>query len=195
MIAVINQPTYAPWMGYLASLDSCDVYVVHDNIEFEEKQSWQHRNKIRNQDKWMWITVPIIRRGGQLINEVLIDNSKNWQKSHWKSIQQNYNPTPYFKQYRDVFEVIYKAEWNKLIDLNIVLLQALASYLKIRMPKFVRASDIETSGHKTDRLIPILKAVGATSFIEGVAGKDYLEVKKMNDAGIEVLWFEYQHPV
>lgn len=194
MITVINQPTFLAWMGYYASLDCCDIYMIYDDVQFEH-QSWQHRNRIRNQNGWMWLTVPIIRKEGQLINEVLIDNSKFWQKKHWKSIQQNYSKAPYFKQYENVFREIYETKWEKLIDLNLTILKELAMQLGIKMPKIVKSSEFETSGNKTDRLIPLLKAVDADSFIEGVAGKDYLEVQKLRDAGVETFWFEYHHPV
>lgn len=175
-------------------MDASDVYVVYDDVQFEH-QSWQHRNRIRNQNGWMWLTVPIVRREGQLINEVTIDNSKHWREDHWKSIEQNYGNAPYFKWFKPDFELIYQKEWDRLIDLNVALMYRLALQLGIRMPKIMKSSEMETSGSKTDRLVPILKAVGADSFIEGMAGKAYLDVKKLNDNGIEVLWFDYQHPV
>ena len=193
MRVVINQPTYIPWIGYFATLDSCDKYVIYDNVQFDH-QSWQHRNKIRNQEGWMWLTVPIVRNKTQLINEVKIDGNK-WQKKHWKSIQQNYSRTPYFEQYESVFQKIYQTEWEYLIDLDVALLKELAIQLRINMPEFIYASDIKTEGHKTDRLIPILKATGADIFIEGLAGKNYIEVNRLNEAGIEIKWFEYNHPV
>ncbi len=194
MKALVLQPHYIGWIGLYAMIDASDVFVVYDDVQFEH-QSWQHRNRIRNQDRWMWLTVPIIRKYGQLINEVQLDNSKNWQKNHWKSIEQNYSDAPYFKQYKLGVEMIYNQPIERLVDLNITLLQELMSDLKIKIPKIIKSSELETQGQKTDRLIPILKAVGADAFIEGVAGKSYLDVKKMNAAGIKVFWFEYQHPV
>jgi hypothetical protein len=194
MKALIVQPMYLPWCGYLAMLDACDVFVIYDDVQFDH-QSWQHRNKIRNQNGWMWLTVPILRKEGQLINEVMIDNSKHWRQKHWHSIYQNYSTVAYFKQYKNAFEMIYQAKWEKLIDLNLALLHELAVQLNIRIPKILKSSEMETSGSKTDRLVPILKAVGADVFIEGLAGKSYLEVQKFRDAGIETFWFDYQHPV
>jgi hypothetical protein len=142
----------------------------------------------------MWLTVPIVHKEGQLINEVKPDGL-HWQKEHWKSIAQNYNNTPHFKNYRGMFETIYKHEWERLVDLNITLIKEIAILLNIKMPQIIKSSEMTTSGEKTDRLIPILKAVNCDTYISGVAAKDYLEVKKLNDAGIEVRWFEYQHPV
>jgi hypothetical protein len=181
-------------MGYFALVDACDIFVVYDDVQFSH-QSWQHRNRIRNQEGWMWLTVPIIRNEKQLINEVMIDNHINWRMKHYKSIVQNYSSAPYYEQYIERFEGIYRQDWEKLVDLNVALIKELAALLNIRVPKIVKSSEMETSGQKTDRLLPILKSLGADTYISGVAAKDYLEVNKLNDAGIKVFWFEYHHPV
>ena len=194
MKVFISQPTYLPWCGYLASVDSCDIFVVYDDVQFSH-QSWQHRNKIKIQDDWMWLTVPIVRKEGQLINEVMINNSTHWKRDHWRSISQNYSQAPYFSKSHSAFFDIYAYEWEKLVDLNVSLISHLASELGIKMPKIIRSSEMETEGHKTDRLIPILKKLKADTYISGVAAKDYLDIKKFNDEGIDVKWFEYNHPI
>lgn len=193
---VILQPHYIPYSGTLALINECDTFVIYDDIQFSH-QSWQHRNRIRNQNDAMWLTVPVIRKEGQLINEVMIDNTKNWNETHWKSIKQSYSRTPYFNRYSS-FEDIYKERWNKLIDLDIVLMGELAAYSKIKMPHLEKSSSIPTSGSKVDRLIPILKAVNADVFIEGIGGKNYIDeigINQFKENGIDLMWFEYQHPV
>ena len=37
--------------------------------------------------------------------------------------------------------------------------------------------------------------MGATSYISGEMGRDYLETKLFQDAGIEVLFEKFEHPV
>ena len=194
MIVAISQPTYLGFTGYFALLDTCDIFVVYDDVQFSH-QSWQHRNKIRNGDGWMWLTVPIIHREGQLINEVMINNSVNWRKQHYKSIIQNYSHTPHYGQYIERLEVIYGKEWERLFDLNVALIREIAVLLRIKMPRMVKSSAIETEGRKTDRLLPILKELRADTYISGIAAKGYLEVDKLNDADIEVQWLEYEHPI
>lgn len=191
---VINQPTYQPWIGYLALLDACDIFVIYDDVQFSH-QSWQHRNKIRNQNDSMWLTVPIVRREGQLINEVLINNATNWRKDHIKSITQNYSSTPYYEQYMEAFDKVYQQEWERLVDLNVALIFKLISLAGIKIPRIIKSSIMGTGGRKTDRLLSILRELNADTYISGVAAKDYLEVGKLNEAGIEVQWFEYEHPI
>ena len=44
MIA-ISQPTYLPWVGYFALIDSCKKFVFLDDVQFD-RRSWQQRNRI-----------------------------------------------------------------------------------------------------------------------------------------------------
>jgi hypothetical protein len=193
MIVCITQPTYLSWIGYLAMIDYCDMFVVYDDVQFSH-QSWQHRNRIKSNDKSIWLTVPIERNEGQLINEVKI-NGEHWAKDHWKTIEQNYCKAPYFKKYQYNFELIYQSKWNRLVDLNVKLLYTLSESIKINIPPIVFSSTIKTEGHKTDRLLPILKELKADTYISGVAAKNYLDVEKLKQNGIITKWFEYKHPI
>lgn len=46
MRVAIAQPTYLPWLGYFDLIDQVDAFVILDHVQFE-KQSWQHRNRIK----------------------------------------------------------------------------------------------------------------------------------------------------
>ncbi len=50
------------------------------------------------------------------------------------------------------------------------------------------------SGEKTDRLIGILKKLGATHYISGPSAKAYLESDKLEAAGISLEYMVYQYP-
>ena len=66
---------------------------------------------------------PCHKKFGQKINEVKINNNKNWAKKHWKSIFYAYTRAPYFKDYSDVFEKFYKRRWEYLVDLNVTIIK------------------------------------------------------------------------
>ena len=44
----IMQPTYLPWAGYFALMDSVDTFVILDSVQFS-KRSWQQRNQIKTE--------------------------------------------------------------------------------------------------------------------------------------------------
>jgi hypothetical protein len=195
MKAVIMQPTYLPWIGYFGMIDIADVFVFYDDVQFE-KQSWQQRNKIKTSTgDWMWLSVPIIRNFGQIIKDTQINNSTDWKKDHWQSIHQTYAKAPFFKEYQSDIENIYLKEWEYICDLNINLICRLSELLNIRLPHFVKSSEIQDiDGRKTDRLFPVLEQIGAYEYITSPGTKNYLEINKFKERGIKVYWYEFQHP-
>ncbi len=59
----------------------------------------------------------------------------------------------------------------------------------------MRSSEIPgIMGQRTDRLIEILKAVGAKHYISGPSAKAYIENEKFDDAGITLEYMEYNYP-
>src|SRR5271169_2190069 len=99
MRIAISQPTYLPWIGYLDLIDQVDTFVFLDNVQFE-KQSWQHRNRIKTPTGLQWLTVPVLFRGrfGQLINEVEIRDIE-FSRNHLRAIELNYRRAPFFNDY------------------------------------------------------------------------------------------------
>ncbi len=55
------------------------------------------------------------------MHSVEIDYSKRWQHQHWNAIVAAYKSSPYFDYYADAFEPIFKAKYEKLIDLNLAI--------------------------------------------------------------------------
>src|SRR4051812_18014003 len=72
MRVTIHQPQFLPWLGYLDKIDQADLFIVLDTVQFK-KNEWQNRNRIRTADGWQWLTVPVLQRFGQRINEVRIN--------------------------------------------------------------------------------------------------------------------------
>jgi len=121
MIVSVHQPHYLPWSGYVDKIDSADVFVLLDCVQFE-KNGWQNRNRIKTSQGESWLTVPVLHDFGQLINETSIDNKMKWRQKHLKSIVTNYSRAPFFKKYINTFENIYLKEWDNLSTLNTEML-------------------------------------------------------------------------
>ena len=54
----IIQSNYLPWRGYFDFIAECDVYVLHDDIQYT-KGDWRNRNRIKTPNGPRWITVPV----------------------------------------------------------------------------------------------------------------------------------------
>src|SRR5689334_15158626 len=195
MRIVVLQPSYLPWLGYFDQMYKSDVFVVYDDVQYD-KNSWRNRNRIKTPQGWQWLTVPVLLKGRNfpLIKEVEINNDLPWASKHLKSIVQNYRPAPFYDQVIGGLESILTDEWKVLIDLNMECISLLKRLLELETKIcFVSELSIPKAG-KTERLVEICRHLGADSFLEGDAGKSYIDESLFTNAGITLEYHHYQHP-
>jgi hypothetical protein len=192
MRVAIHQPQYLPWLGYFDKMDQSDVFVLLDDVQYK-KNEWQNRNKIRNAKNWHWLTVPVLFKFKQKINEVRINNRNNWRDKHLKSIEVNYSRATYFEKYISFFRETYLKEWEYLVDLNIHFIRYLKDALGIKA-ELARSSDLGVKGKRTERLVDICGQLGADTYISGAGAKDYLDEEKFKKSGITLEFQDYRHP-
>ena len=195
MIVSINQPAYLPWLGYFERIALSDVHIVLDHVQFE-KNSFTNRNKIRTKTGWQWLTVPVKTKGkfGALaINKLAINNDSRWTAKHWAALQCHYAKAAYFSQYGEFFETVYAQEWPLLNALLRETTTYLLSAFGIQTP-VVFSSDLNVEGKKDELVLNLCKAVGATHYLSGPLGRDYLREECFTQAGIRVSYHDYQHP-
>ena len=85
MIVAAHQPSYLPWLGYFDKMAKVDRFVVMDDLPYEP-QNFQNRNRIKVNGGANWLSVPVVRRQGDRILDVQIDNTTNWQHRPWQSL-------------------------------------------------------------------------------------------------------------
>lgn len=189
------QPCYLPWRGYFHIIHKSDIFIFADNLQYN-KQNWRNRNQIKTGNGCRWIVVPVQRestRGKANIDEVLIDNSWRWGLNHWRMIYQTYYNAPFFGKYSAFFEHVYKKKWEKLVDLDIYLTKHICSFLNIRT-KFLRSSDLDIQGKKTDYLINLCQKLRATHYLTGPSAKSYIEENKFKHIGVTLKYQGYNYP-
>ncbi|MBN1871183.1 MAG: WbqC family protein [Candidatus Omnitrophica bacterium] len=191
----VHQPQYLPWLGYFHKIFSSDVFVFLDDVQYK-KREFQNRNKIKNGDDWMWLTVPVVGNEDPYPNlsDVFIDNEQDWQRRHWRAIYLNYKHAPYFKDHCDFFENVYNSKWDRLNDLNMALIKYIDSSLGIEKPVYL-SSEFKLDTVKTQRIIDICKALKADTYLSGLGGKDYLEEDRLAESSIRLEYQDFHHPV
>lgn len=194
MIVAIHQPQYMPWLGYFDKIDRADVFVFLDTVQFK-KNEFQNRNRIKGAGGEQWLTVPVIQRHGQLINEVEINGTEKWQKKHIMALTSCYGKAPFFSDYFGEFENLLSTEWSGLSALNIETVRLLVKGLNIDTT-FYTASDMgELPDDRDGRLVEIVRSLGGDTYLAGAGGREYMDVTVYEDAGIEVIFQEFKHPV
>jgi hypothetical protein len=196
MRVVILQPSYLPWLGYFDQMCKSDIFVIYDDVQYD-KNSWRNRNRIKTSQGWQWLTVPVLLKGRNfpLNRDVEINNGVDWQSKHLKSIIQNYRQAAFFADFIGSLESVLTREWKFLIELNVELLSLLKKRLGFQT-EICMASELTIAKvGKTERLIEICRRFGADSFLEGDAGKNYIDESLFSNAGIRLEYHQYQHPV
>ena len=198
MIVVILQPSYIPWRGVFDQIRRADLFIFYDDVQYD-KHSWRNRNQIKTSQGKQWLTVPVHSRGVQVekipIKNIRIMQEGSWNADHFKTLQYAYNKAPYFKKYLPLLGQFYDRHDEFLADFTIDFTIALARELGIEHTRFMRASELDgIDGQKTDRLVQILKRVGATHYISGPSARDYIEGEKFAAANITLEYMEYDYP-
>lgn len=197
MNVVILQPCYIPWRGYFEQIRRADLFIFYDDVQYD-KHGWRNRNQIKTAQGQQWLTIPVHSKGvthGIPIRDVQIDGSKPWAKNHLKALTFAYSRAPYFKAHIPLLESIYSRRDACLADFTIETSILLSRALGLGSTQFMRSSELPgITGAKTDRLIQILKRVGAKHYISGPAAREYIEPQKFADAGISLEYMDYNYP-
>lgn len=197
MNCVILQPSYIPWRGYFHQIHKADVFVFYDDVQYD-KRGWRNRNRIKTNHGTRWLTIPVISKGTRRkrtpINQIRIKEKQNWARTHLKAIQQNYRKAPYFKRYEGLLKEFYQQDPKYLSNFTIAFTIALARELGINNTEFIRSSELNVTGKKTDRLLAILKQIGASHYISGPSARNYIEEKKFKAANITLEYIAYDYP-
>jgi hypothetical protein len=196
MIASGHQPNYLPWLGFFDKMRQCDVFVIEDNVQFEQ-QGFMNRNRVRTFDGVRWLTVPVKHIGRPLsIDEIEIANDAepDWGRRHWRTLECNYSKAPFWDKYSDFFEGTYSREWQKLIDLNMHVIRGIMHFLKIDR-RLVTASSLGVSAKGSELVLAQCKALGAKVHLSGIGGRNYLNLESFQSSGIEVIFQDFQYPV
>ena len=193
MLITIHQPQYLPWLGYLDKIDKADVFVILDNVQFK-KNEWQNRNRIKTAQGCQCITVPVLYRFPEKINEVKINNKTNWSRKHLQALITNYSKSTYFDNYKSFFEDIFSRSWDRFVDINIEIIKFLISALDLKT-KLVMASDLKLREEPTERLIDICKTLNGNKYLAGNDGNKHMYLELFDKEGIEVTFQDFKHPV
>jgi hypothetical protein len=191
MKVVINQSNYLPWKGYFDLIHDADLFIFHDDLQYT-KNDWRNRNKIKTPHGLEWLTIPVGTDEHRLINQVVLPADRIWASKHWRLLQAHYLNAPYFAHYKSFFREIYEGRnWTLLSELNQFLITTIAHEFLGITTKFSDATQFNLTSRKQDRVLDLLKAVNATTYISGPAAKNYLEPEPLQAEGIKLVWKNY----
>lgn len=198
MIVTIMQPAYLPWLGFFDRALKSDLLIVLDHVQIDmsSKTKFANRNKIRTKESWAWLTVPLKTKGkyGSLyLNELEINNEEKWRQKHFSSLRHGYGKAEHFREHENFFEKTYQKEWSHLVPLCNHITNYVMEAFSITTP-IKYSSEMKTKGEKADLILNLCKEAGASTYISGPMGRDYLTESAFNEVGIKLVFHDYTHP-
>jgi hypothetical protein len=189
-VAVI-QSNYIPWKGYFDIIHDVDLFVFYDDVQYTQRD-WRNRNIVKTPNGPSWLTIPVGHSHDKRICDVEIQDTE-WARRHWRMLQHCYRRAPHFDDYAQLLEAVYlERVWDNLSKLNQFLIRTIATeWLGIRV-EFDDSRTFALTGVKSDRMLDLLKKVGAGTYVSGPAAKDYISEERFQDAGIELVWKDYE---
>lgn len=193
MKVVITQPMFFPWAGLLEQLRMADIIVYYNDVQFS-KGSLTNRVQIKTPFGKKWLTVPLKNFSfGQLINEVQVQSIDNWSHHHFSLIKQSFSDANFSKDAQKIVDQIYSREYTSIAELSKASMRGICDYYNVLDGKDVYdASDLNISGHSSERVLNIVKKLDGTSYITGHGARNYLDHENFEKHGISVVYMDYK---
>lgn len=192
MIVVISQPMFFPWIGLLAQMSAADAYVRYPDVQFS-KGSFVNRVQIKTARGVKWLTVPLRDLHlGQRIDEVAIDDRKDWRGEHLGLLREAYAGAPHAGDMLELVAAVHKERYETIAALAAASENALCSYFGIGpASKFLDSRDMGIGGSGSDRVLAITSALGGDVYLTGHGARHYLGHGAFEKRGIRVEYMDY----
>ena len=128
--------------------------VVLDLGENYVKRSERNRTRIMTSGGVMQLSVQLCHanRPRQAITSMQVDYSKRWQHQHLVAIESAYRSSPYFDYYADRFLPLFERRWERLVDLNMAIMEQCATVLKVAKPRVSESYIVATEADRDMRI-------------------------------------------
>ena len=196
MIVGIHQPNYLPWLGYFRKIARSDLFVFFDNVQMPIGKSLVSRNRIKTAQGVRWLTVPTRRdsAGAPIAATPIV--AGNWPRKHLATLEAAYGKSAFAAPILGLLRPILERVHDRIADLNIDLIQAIAAFIGLDDVTFVRATELDVDASGAESIVEILQRTQAEIYLTGAGAGSmrHLDVDALRDRGIEVQFSSTEFP-
>lgn len=188
----IVQSNYIPWRGYFDLIRSCDEFILLDEVQYT-RRDWRNRNRLKSASGTIWLTIPVESKGKyhQKISETMIGDPQ-WNQKHWKTIEHCYRRARYFSSVGEQILRLYENAIDPhLSHINAFFLKGICGMLGIST-KLSWSTEYPSAEGKTERLVELCRACGATEYLSGPRARDYINPSAFEEAGVTLQYMSYE---
>lgn len=187
MRVAIHQPDLLPWSGFWFKMLNVDKFVIahHDQLQ---KHWVQRRVMMRD----TWVTLPLVGKPHLTpINTVEVKDG--WQQHLVDSIRGRYVGARHWRDRGpEVLDRITAVQGSNLAEINVALIESFRDYLGITTQVVLSPRPNEAG---LDRVLEVLRAEGATSYLSGTGARDYIRddgEQRFRELGIDLVWSDHE---
>lgn len=182
------QPYFFPYLGYFQLIKYVDLFVIHDDVQWI-KSGWINRNRILQNGKAEYLTLPVEKASSRLsinqrklISEYHLNINKILRK-----LDHCYHKAP---NYAYGISLLKKSLFYKnlnICDFIVHTLKQCCSYLNINTP-IILSSEIkkDNSLKAEERVLDINRILDSKTYVNLAGGQNLYNKKKFRDEGFNL---------
>ncbi len=168
----VMQPYLFPYIGYFQLIGAVDTFILYDDVTFI-KQGWINRNRILGPGGAMLFTAPVRDISSyRLIKDTEIAGYEKWRGKFLKTLKQNYQKAPYFKEVMELLETVLQPGETHIASLARAGIKEVIRYLGLET-SLVDSSSVYGNSHLTgqERILDICGREKADRYINAINGR------------------------
>ena len=171
-----------------------DVFVYLDDVQYTKKD-WRNTNQLKTPNGIKKVSVPVSNASRNInINEALVSYNSSWEDKFLNQLKEWYQKAEFYKIVIEILTPIIKNKYEKLVDLNYNLNNAIASYLNITTPCYFSSSITKKTTDKNLRILEICKYFPNIHLLyDGKSASGFLDTELFIQNGIKVIFQNYLH--
>jgi hypothetical protein len=196
LIVSAYQPYFAPFAGFFSKALHSNTVVLMDSVQFPRGTTWLNRNRFKNDQGTLWMTVPVWKKGlgFQKINEVRICREGRWPKKHLESLKTAYAKAPFFEDHLPFLEAVFTGIPERLVDLNMNIIGYLMKQLEISA-ELILLSELDMDAKEPHLSVEVCKKLGTSHFLALNGAQKHLDKTLFQEAGIDLRFISPRYPV
>ncbi|MBW1786817.1 MAG: WbqC family protein [Deltaproteobacteria bacterium] len=196
MIVSASQPYFAPYPGFFAKALRSDVLVLMDAVQFPRGGTWLTRNRFKNDQGSLWLSIPVWKKGLglQRMDRVRICHEGRWMRKHLAGLESAYADAPFFASHKPFLEKVFSQTFERLVDMNVEILRYLLEELDIRAEVRLQ-SELAPREKEPELSVAISRRLGASAFLAQSGARKYLDAERFLREGLALRFFNPRTPV
>lgn len=194
----IMQPYFMPYIGYFQRIKAVDIHVIYDDVNYI-KNGWMNHNRILNQGKVEYITLPL--RGAspnKLIKDVTVDNNLKVQSKILKHLEYSYKKSCCFDSAMELLEPIIRSKDDNLATYLEYEIRSICRYIGIKTEIIISSDLNKDNSLKGEKKVKEICHVVKDNYIDNCSityinastGEHLYDRKDFQDSGINLLFIK-----